>query len=263
MPRQARLDFPGTLHHVIVRGIERNSIVKDDADRADFIERLGRLSHETGTAIYAWSLMTNHAHILLRTSEVGLSKYMRRLLTGYAVNFNIRHHRYGHLFQNRYKSLVCEEDAYLLELVRYIHLNPLRAKLVKDSASFDRYCWSGHSALLGKVAREWQDTEYVLSWFGKNKTEARRCYKAFVASSMDSGKRPDLVGGGLVRSKGGWSGVMSMRRSGQAEASDNRILGDGEFVSKILHEADSRVQSQFPSAVDSKQLHSVICQFCK
>ena len=109
MPRQARLDVPGTLHHVIVRGIERKSIVNDDKDRYDFVSRMGGLSSETDTAIYAWSLMSNHAHILLRSGGAGLPKFMRRLLTGYAVVYNHRHSRHGHLFQNRYKSIVCEE----------------------------------------------------------------------------------------------------------------------------------------------------------
>ena len=112
MPRGARLDAPGTLHHVIVRGIERRNIVDDDKDREDFVSRQGKLSEETGTAIYAWALMPNHAHILLRSGTAGLPNFMRRLLAGYAVSYNRRHKRYGHLFQNRYKSIICEEDPY-------------------------------------------------------------------------------------------------------------------------------------------------------
>jgi len=132
MPRQARLDAPGTLHHVIVRGIEKQLIFDDDQDRKKFVFKLGKLVRDTGTAVYAWSLMPNHLHILLRSSAYGLPRFMRRLLTGYAIGFNRRHKRWGHLFQNRYKSIVCEEDAYFKELVRYIHLNPLRAGLVRD-----------------------------------------------------------------------------------------------------------------------------------
>jgi REP element-mobilizing transposase RayT len=126
MPRQARLDAPGTLHHVIIRGIEKRPIVDDAVDREGFVSRMGKLAAETQTAIYAWALLENHAHILLRSSPYGLSRYMRRLLTGHAVVYNQRHNRHGHLFQNRYKSIVCDEEAYFLELVRYIHLNPLR-----------------------------------------------------------------------------------------------------------------------------------------
>jgi REP element-mobilizing transposase RayT len=109
------------------RGIERRKIFWDDTDRSSFLERLAVILEETQTQCYAWALIPNHFHILLRTGPTPLSKVMRRLMTGYAVTFNRRHRRAGHLFQNRYKSVVCEEDPYLLELIRYIHLNPLRA----------------------------------------------------------------------------------------------------------------------------------------
>ncbi len=130
MPRGARLDSPGTLHHVIIRGIEKKPIVDDDVDRKNFVKRMGRLSKELETPVYAWVLMTNHAHALLRSGRTGLSTYMRRLLTGYAVVYNLRHRRHGHLFQNRCKSIVVDEDSYFKELVRYIHLNPLRAGIM-------------------------------------------------------------------------------------------------------------------------------------
>ncbi|HSW39910.1 MAG TPA: transposase [Acidobacteriota bacterium] len=116
MARPARLDAPGTLHHVIIRGIEKRQIVYDDRDRENFVKRLGDLAKETKTHIYAWSLMTNHAHLLLRSGPSGLPKFMRRFLTGYGVTYNHRHHRQGHLFQNRYHSIVCDEDVYFQEL---------------------------------------------------------------------------------------------------------------------------------------------------
>jgi len=100
--------------------------------------------------VYAWSIMPNHFHILCKTKKRPLSFSMRKLLTGYAVNFNKRHRRHGHLFQNRYKSIVCQEDAYLAELVRYIHLNLLRGGVVKDLRELRDYPWSGHFALMGK-----------------------------------------------------------------------------------------------------------------
>jgi REP element-mobilizing transposase RayT len=130
MPRLARLDAPGVLHHLMIRGIERRNIFWNDEDREDFLNRLSKLLSETGTPCYAWALILNHAHFLFRTGKVLLATLMRRLLTGYAVSFNRRHKRVGHLFQNRYKSIVCQEDAYLRELVRYIHLNPVRAGIV-------------------------------------------------------------------------------------------------------------------------------------
>ena len=139
MPRQARLDAPGVLQHVMARGIERRKIFWDDKDCSSFLERLAVILEETQTQCYAWALIPNHFHILLRIGITPLSKVMRRLMTGYAVTFNRWHRRAGHLFQNRYKSVVCEEDPYLLELIRYIHLNPLRAGLVKDLNELNRY----------------------------------------------------------------------------------------------------------------------------
>ena len=148
MPRQARLDVPGILQHVMARGIERRKIFRDDKDRKSFLNRLSIILEETQTQCYAWSLISNHFHLLLRTGPTPLSKVMRRLMTGYAVTFNKRHKRSGHLFQNRYKSVICEEDPYLLELIRYIHLNPIRSGLVNDLKELDRYPWTGHSAIL-------------------------------------------------------------------------------------------------------------------
>jgi putative transposase len=132
MPRQARLDAPGVLQHIMARGIERREIFKDDTDRKSFLGRFATILEETQSQCYAWALIPNHFHLLLRTGPTSLRQVMRRLMTGYAVTFNLRHRRAGHLFQNRYKSVVCEEDPYLLELIRYIHLNPLRAGLVSD-----------------------------------------------------------------------------------------------------------------------------------
>ncbi len=162
MPRQARLDAPGVLHHVIIRGIERKNIFWDSTDQQNFVDRLAVLIPETQTRCYAWVLMTNHAHFLFRSGPSGIATLMRRLLTGYAVSFNRRHRRYGQLFQNRYKSIICQEDAYLKELVRYIHLNPIRAKMVIDLKSLVRYSFCGHGVLAGYCKKFWQDESYVL-----------------------------------------------------------------------------------------------------
>jgi REP element-mobilizing transposase RayT len=263
MPRRARLDAPGTLHHVIVRGIERRRIVDDVADRKNFVKRLGQLSAETKTGIYAWALMCNHAHILLRSSDIGLSGFMRRLLTGYAVSYNRRHRRWGHLFQNRYKSIVCDEDVYFKQLVRYIHLNPLRAKLVKSFAQLDRYRWSGHGVIMGKVQYEWQNRDYVLKWFGKKETEAKRAYRSYVERGINQGRRPELVGGGLIRTLGGWSAVKAMRRSADRELCDDRILGRGEFVERIIKEAEAQIKYQLPALADSNKIAEFITRRCQ
>ena len=162
MPRQTRIDAPGALHHIIVRGIERRPIFRDDRDRDHFLERLAGILAETETPCYAWALIPNHVHLLLKTGLTPIATVMRRLLTGYAGYFNRRHRRHGHLFQNRYKSILCQEEAYFRELVRYIHLNPLRAKLVEEIKALDKYPYCGHSAILGSVRRNWQQVDYVL-----------------------------------------------------------------------------------------------------
>ena len=246
MPRLARLDAPGVLHHIILRGIERRKIFKDDQDRNNFLERLGDLLPATKTQCYAWALLPNHAHFLFQSGETGLSTLMRRLLTGYAVTFNRRHRRHGQLFQNRYKSIICQEDAYLKELVRYIHLNPLRAKIVANIYSLGRYEYCGHGVIIGMRERSWQNTEYVLSFFGRTVAEARKNYVSSMKARIDQGRRPELVGGGLIRSLGGWEAVKKMRLRGQDRIKgDERILGDGEFVMDILSEAGEKYERRY------------------
>jgi putative transposase len=262
MPRQARLDAPGTLHHVILRGIERRRIVDDRTDHGAFISRMGQSALETGVTIYAWSLMPNHAHILLKSGQAGLSNYMRRFLTGYAITYNRRHNRYGHLFQNRFKSIVCDEDVYFKELVRYIHLNPLRAKLVTNLAELDRYTLSGHHCLMGKKGYEWQDARYVLSWFGEREREARKAYRAYMKEGINQGNRPELVGGGLIRSIGGWSVVSSLRKDRGQLLTDERVLGSGEFVEKVIREADEKVSYQVLRTSLHLKVRGLIAEVC-
>jgi putative transposase len=239
MPRQARLDAAGILHHVMIRGIERRKIFRNDEDRNDLIERLARLLPETKTACYAWALIPNHAHFLLRSGPSGIASLMRRLLTGYVVSFNRRHRRAGQLFQNRYKSIICQEDPYFKELVRYIHLNPLRAGLVTTVRELDRFPYAGHSALTGNKDRPWQDTTYVLHSFSDGSGKAKKAYRSFVQAGIDQGRRDDLTGGGLVRSLGGWSEV---RRRARRIKGDQRILGDSNFVMRVLAEANEQYE---------------------
>lgn len=238
MPRQSRIDTTGALHHIIARGIERRKIFQDEQDRYGFLTNLGLILEQTETACFAWSLMPNHFHLLLRTGVTPMATVMRRLLTGHAVRFNRRHQRHGHLFQNRYKSILCQEDCYLLELVRYIHLNPLRARLVADLDQLDQYPFSGHGVIMGTHEQPWQNSEKVLLHFGKQVQSARQEYREFVARGMDEGRRDDLTGGGLIRSAGGWSAVRELKKSGIHMKSDERILGDGDFVCQLLLKAE-------------------------
>jgi REP element-mobilizing transposase RayT len=245
MPRKSRIDAPGALHHIIARGIGKSKIFENNTDRNNFLSRLGDILIETKTDCYAWTLIPNHFHLLLRTGNVSISTTMRRLLTGYALWFNRRHQRYGHLFQNRYKSILCQENIYLLELVRYIHLNPLRAGLVPDIKSLDRYLYCGHSVLMGKVNKNWHNTDKVLKLFGQKAGLARRAYRSFVKKGISQGKRTDLTGGGLIRSAGGWAAVKALRAAKIIEKSDERILGDGDFVETVLAAANEAKERKY------------------
>jgi putative transposase len=257
MPRKARIDAPGALHHIIVRGIERRRIFSDDKDRDNFVDRLADIVTDTQTFCFGWALMPNHAHLLLRTGKTSLSTVMRRLLTGYAVCYNRRHRRHGHLFQNRYKSILCQENIYLLELVRYIHLNALRGKIAKNLKELDKYPYSGHSALMGNVPRDFQDAVYVLNLFGKKVSAARKRYRAYLAKGIGQGRRPDLMGGGLIRSAGGWSAVKAMRRTQSRMKGDERILGDGEFAQSVLDAAKEKFAERYILQVQDHGLNMV------
>lgn len=249
MPRSARIDMPGLLQHVIVRGIERRDIFLEDSDRSLFVERFSSLLVETGMECLAWSLLSNHFHLLLRCRKVELSRFMRRLLTGYAVNFNRRHGRSGHLFQNRYKSIICEEEIYLLELIRYIHLNPLRAGIVRDLAALEHYPWSGHAVVLGHERLPGQMVDEVLLCFGRRLSAARKKYREFVANGVRQGRRTELVGGGLRRSS---------QASGQEEKGsfDDRILGDGAFVETLRR--DQELRRLLPPKISLVELRETI-----
>ena len=257
MPRQARIDAPEALHHVIVRGIEGREIFRDDQDRLDFIDRLGDILPDTKTSCYGWSLIPNHVHLLLRTGTVPISTVMRRLLTGYAVTFNRRYQRHGHLFQNRYKSILCQEDPYLLELVRYIHLNPLRGKLVEDLGQLDVYPFSGHSIIVGKRKNSWQDAEYVLAHFAEKVSVARRRYRAYVKEGVGQGRRPELTGGGLIRSLGGWSKVKDLPKAELRVKGDERILGDSDFVLDVLEYCGEHLERRYKLQAEGFDLEQV------
>jgi putative transposase len=262
MPRQPRLDAPGALHHVMGRGIDGVKIFSNRKDREDFLARLADLCRAGALSVYAWALMSNHFHLLLRTGNQPLSGNMRKLLTGYVVNYNRRHKRYGHLFNNRYKSIICEDDPYLLDLTRYIHLNPLRARIVKNIKELKGYQWCGHSSIMGRVKRQWQDIDTVLAYFGKRRKRAIEKYENFVEEGIEVGSRPELVGGGLIRSLGGWSQVLSLRRVGSKVFSDERILGSSEFVNNVISDAEEKAKETLRLAVNISDLASLALKVC-
>ena len=258
MPRKARIDAPGALQHVIVRGIERRKIFRSDYDRKNLLDRVSELIPQIGIECFAWAFMSNHFHLLLRTGSVPIAVLMRRLLTGYAGWFNKKYKRHGQLFQNRYKSFLCQEDIYLKELVRYIHLNPLRAGIVADLKALDQYPWCGHSAIMNKTEQSWQNSDYVLGLFSEKIGLARKRYRAFVKNGVDQGKRSDLTGGGLLRSAGGWVGLKELRKAGLRVKGDERILGDSEFVEKALQAAEEKLEQKYALKVQGYDFERVV-----
>lgn len=263
MPRQARIDAPGAFHHIICRGMERQAIFRDDVDRDDLVSRLSKILPESSTRCFAWALIPNHFHLLLQTGKAPIAQVMRRLLTGYSVKFNHRHRRHGHLFQNRYKSILCQEDPYLLELVRYIHLNPFRAGVVSTLEDLADFPYCGHGCLLGSQIHNWQTTGEILDRFGKRAAIAREKYLNFVVAGIAQGRRPDLVGGGLVRSAGGWQQLASLRQERSHLKSDERILGDSEFVESVLQNAKEWRTSRDPCRnrkIDFKDLGKIVAE---
>ncbi len=169
-PRHA---FPGSRHHVTARGLNRQPIFLVDADRADFVRRLGGLCRDSATGCFAWALMSNHHHEALEVGELSLSNFMLRLNAGHARSFNRRHQRSGKVIQGRFHSWLIDSDAYRLELVRYIHLNPVRAGLVSSLDELATYPWTGHAALMGTRTCAFMDVDRVLSWFGPTRAQAR------------------------------------------------------------------------------------------
>ncbi|HEB12539.1 MAG TPA: transposase [Actinobacteria bacterium] len=222
MPRLPRLDAPGLTQHVIGRGIEKRPIFCDDQDKLAFMDRLGDLLIETNTRCYAWCLMGNHFHLLVKTGSVSLGKLMNRLLGGHSSYFNRRHNRVGHLFQNRYKSIVCQEEVYLITLVRYIHLNPLRANTVRDLKDLVLFPYSGHRYLMGKDNLNWLAIDEVLGHFGKTKATAREAYVNFL-SDFDGEDRQNLS----IRDQG---------EKDKQQSNGSRILGDADFKNDIMQD---------------------------
>ena len=236
MPRQARIDYPGALHHVIGRGIEKRNIFKERRDKEEFLRRLKLLLSKNNIQCYAWSIMDNHFHLLLLTGTTPLSEFMQKLLTGYAVNYNKVYNRSGHLFQNRYKSILCDKDEYLMILIRYIHLNPVRVKNV-DIEELSGYPWVGHKEIVNTQKKE--DTiievEEVLGYFAKRRKVAVLRYIEYVSEGKDL--KEDYRGGGLIRSAGGINNLIN-KKSSEKDLYDERILGSGGFVQEALNMMD-------------------------
>jgi REP element-mobilizing transposase RayT len=215
MARQPRLHLAGGLYHVILRGNARQDIFFDDEDRHRFYWLIEQGVKRFGYRVHAFCCMTNHVHLAVQVSEAPLSRGMHNLAFRYTRWINHRQQRVGHLFQGRYKAILVDADSYLLELVRYIHLNPVRARLVDDPT---RYPWSSQRAYVGHEAIPWLTTDWVLSQFGQRASVARRAYQRFVAEGQAEGYREEFHRG----------------------TDDSRLLGEDSFVQRILGKRESR-----------------------
>jgi len=257
MPRQARLDYPGLMHHVMVRGLNRQVIFKDKDDYAEFLARVAAALTRSSVEILAWALMPNHLHFLLRSGAYGMAPFLRRLLTGYALTFNRRHRRVGYVYQGRYKSLICDEEEYLLTLVRYIHLNPVSGGLVPSLQALRGYPFTGHSTLMGMSKHPWQSIDDVLGRFGVQAGHARQHYERYLQEGLPEVRRQptDILGAGLVEQLR--QNALRHRRDEDRAFQDPRILGESDFVSRVWQETEERERLQRQLKHGKKELRSI------
>jgi len=264
MPRQGRLHVPGGLYHVIGRGLERRNIFSTDVDKIDFLARLGIGLQETACQCLAFAVMSNHYHLLIQVRHDPLSHLMSKLLSGYATAYNRRRNRSGYVFQNRFKSILCDADQYLLQLICYIHLNPLKARMLDSVEHLERYRWTGHAGLMGHHIQPWHDRDAVLRLFSSQRRYAIRQYRQFILAGLDEMNAPDLSGGGLVRSYGGWDSISMLKKEHEVRIGDERILGDSDFVASVLQDdrlemtACSKWQAQ---GRDVRWLVMAVCRY--
>jgi REP element-mobilizing transposase RayT len=210
MARPPRVEIPGALYHVIARGNQRRTIFKDPADYRRYIELLVRYQQRHGFTLYAYVLMPNHLHLLVSPGRLALSKTMQGLQQSYTRHYNQRHRLMGHCFQGRYKAILCQSDAYLLELVRYLHLNPVRAGLTPTA---DRYRWSSHRLYLEGRGGQGVAVEVVLRHYSSSRARAVAVYRTFVEAGLPVGHRQDLY-----------------------EVVGQQFLGDDRFVERMERE---------------------------
>jgi REP element-mobilizing transposase RayT len=209
MARQPRIEVPGGLYHIISRGNNRQRIFRSHEDNLKFTSMIGQQKAKRPFYLYAYCLMPNHAHLLIERQDDKISRIMQGLLTGYSQYFNRKYKKIGHLFQARYKAILCQTDRYLGALVRYIHLNPVRAKMVRRAEDYE---YSGHRAYIGRDRSGLVDTEPVLRHFGVTKARAVETYQRFVAAGVGEPSQAEYY-----------------------RASEGQLLGSDEFLKEIKH----------------------------
>lgn len=236
MGRKPRIEYPGAFYHVYARGNRKLAIFGDDEDKKRFLTKLGEYKKRQRFLLYAYSLMDNHFHLLLETRDTSLSRIMQVLLQTHARSFNRKYQLVGHLFQGRYRAILCDRDAYLLALIRYIHLNCVRAGIVIEPS---QYQWSSHRTYLGIDDNHLADTEFVLSQFSENRAHAIELYRDFIMAPKDIENLPNFY-----------------------QVVDQRILGEHNFVETVRRkiEADPQSNGGMPKNKSLKDVGQVVAQ---
>ena len=231
MARKPRIHFPGAVYHVILRGNGGQDIFYSEEDRFRLYLLLQEGIERFGHRIHAFCLMTNHIHMAIQVRDIALSKIIQNMSFRYTRYINKKQQRIGHLFQGRYKALLIDADSYLLELVRYIHNNPLRAGLVQVP---EDYQWSSHRVYIDKESIPWVSTDWILSQFAKHKKKARKWFHEFCLKGNHEEHRQEFHQGTF----------------------EGRILGDDRFSENAL----SRAEERFPSTLSVEQLITLVCK---
>lgn len=234
MARKPRIHFAGALYHVMVRGNRGQVIFPTRNDFSLYLKFLKEYKAKLNFHLYAFVLMPTHGHLLIETEDVPLSHLMHRLQGRYTQNYNLKHKTWGHLFQGRYKAILCERDSYLLELSAYIHLNPVRAGMVKDPRE---YPWSSYIDYMGQKKSELVDAGFVLSQFSKRKRMAQQEYRSFVMARINQGWRKDLH---VVK--------------------DQRFLGPEEFIEEIQRGREEKVSRVYKIPLED-MIEAIEAQF--
>ena len=232
MARKPRVEFEGAFYHVIVRGNQRQKIFRDDRDRLYYVERVEHYRQRYRFTLYAYVLLSNHVHLLLEIGKIPLSRILQGIQFTYTQYYNRRYRKVGHLFQGRYKAILCDRDAYLLELVRYIHLNPARLKNPQPIAT---YRWSSHPAYLGAKGPVGVESDLVLAQLGNTKGQALEAYRKFIEDGLHLGHEERYY-----------------------QVVDQRFLGDEKFIDQIAERAPEReIKPRSRKASWEKLLHAV------
>ncbi len=217
MARKARIEYEGAFYHVITRGNQRQRVFKDENDFQKYLELLVYYKGRHKYSLYAYVLMNNHVHLLIETFKIPLSKIIQGINQSYTMYFNRKYRTVGHLFQGRYKAILCDKDAYLLSLIKYIHLNPMRARIAKAA---EDYRWSSHLIYCGKQKSEIVDTDRLLRMFSEDKSRARKMYRAYIGDGVEV-KKEDLY-----------------------RTVSQRILGGEKFVDTVMERIEEKFENR-------------------